>query len=433
MKPTEIDYPAIAFKTGLDNSHYLHNESGSAGYYYVEAKAREYRADGKVRTPLNLSIVIDKSGSMSGSKLDHAKLAAKYVVDQLTPEDYVSIVEYDDRISVVSTSNRVSDKALLRRRIDGIQAGNTTNLGGGMLEGCAQVRSTFQSGYVNRVLLLSDGLANEGITSVDELQRLAKTQSMEHGVSISTFGLGLDYNEDLMTNLAEYGSGNYYFIENPEQISAIFQKELNGLLQVVAQNAVLSVELPAGLTLDKVFGYKYELSGNRVLISFRDVFSQEIKAVLLRFKVQSGAAEHVFKAVLTFNDATRDGKPGVTLEATDTLRRAESPEQFGQTFNAEVRAQSVLFESNERLEEAMKEADKGNYEDSRMMVAANAAFLASNQDLVAASPELQAQEAANASYAGQIKDAESQSVEKRRRSQKMSKAASYDIRKKKPV
>lgn len=433
MKPTEIDYQAIAFKTGLDNSHYLYNESGSTGYYYVEAKAREYRADGKVRTPLNLSIVIDKSGSMSGSKLDHAKLAAKYVVDQLTPNDYVSIVEYDDRISVVSTSNRVSDKALLRRRIDGIEAGNTTNLGGGMLEGCAQVRSTFQSGYVNRVLLLSDGLANEGITSVEELQRLAKAQSLEHGVSISTFGLGLDYNEDLMTNLAEYGSGNYYFIENPEQISTIFQKELNGLLHVVAQNAVLSVDLPAGVALDKVFGYKYEQSGNRVLISFRDIFSQEIKAVLLRFKVQSNATDYAFKATFSFNDATREGKPGVTLDATDILRRADTPEQFGQTFNAEVRAQSVLFESNERLEEAMKEADKGNYAASRIMISDNAAYLAANKDLVAASPELKAQAVANESYAGQIQNAESQSREERARSQKMSKAASYDIRKKKQV
>lgn len=431
MKPVESDLHAITFSTGLDNSQYLFSESGSAGYYYVEAKARAYNASGKVRTPLNLSIVIDKSGSMSGAKLDHAKLAAKYVVDQLGADDYVSIVEYDDRINVVSTSNRVADKALLRKRIDAIEAGNTTNLGGGMLEGCKQAKSTYQPGYVNRVLLLSDGLANEGITSVEELQRIAKAQNLEHGISISTFGLGLDYNENLMTNLAEYGSGNYYFIENPEQISSIFQKELNGLLNVVAQNAVLTVELPAQATLEKVFGYKYEQSGNRVLIHFRDVFSTETKAVLLKFVVKGKEAALNFKATLSFNDATLADKPGRTLEATDILSLAASAEAFGQSFSTTVKSQVVLFEANERLEEAMQEVDKGNYEGARAKVRENAEFLESNKELVAASPELQTQMASNAGYQTQIASVEKMQESERKQMQKGSKMANYDSRKKK--
>jgi Ca-activated chloride channel homolog len=433
MKPVDSEFQAITLKTGLDNSKYLYNESGSRGYYYVEAKAREYNAAGKVRTPLNISLVIDRSGSMSGAKLDHAKLAAKYVVDQLSAEDYVSIVEYDDRINVVSTSNRVADKQLLRKRIDAIEAGNTTNLGGGMLEGCKQVKSTYQPGYVNRVLLLSDGLANEGITSVEELQRIAKAQSLENGISISTFGLGLDYNENLMTNIAEYGSGNYYFIQNPEEISTIFQKELNGLLNVVAQNAVLTVELPTDTSLEKVFGYKYEQSGNRVIIHFRDIFSTETKAVLVRFGIHRNTPTFTFKATLTFNDATVEGKPGRTLEAVDHLILATSPEEFGQSFSPSVKSQVVLFEANERLEEAMEEVDKGNYEVARMKVKENAAYLAANEDLVAASPELQAQVATVAGYQDQIQDAERMTQQERQQTQKMSKASNYDSRKKRMV
>lgn len=431
MKPLDNELQSITFQTGLDNSLYLYNEAGNTGYYYVEAKARTYSASGKARTPLNISLVIDKSGSMSGAKLDHAKLAAKYVVDQLSAEDYVSIVEYDDQIRVVSTSNRVADKQLLRKRIDGIEAGNTTNLGGGMLEGYAQVKSTFQSGYVNRVLLLSDGLANEGITSVDELQRIAKTQNLEHGISISTFGLGLDYNENLMTNIAEYGSGNYYFIENPEQISAIFQKELNGLLNVVAQNAVLTVELPEQATLQKVFGYKYEQSGNRVLISFRDIFSSETKAVLVRFGIKGNAPEMGFKATLTFNDATLADKPGRSLEAIDMLRLAPSPEEFGQSFSAKVKEQVVLFEANEKLEAAMQEVDKGNYEAARIMVRENEAYLEANQDIVAASAELQVQQASNAAYSSKVASVEKMKESDIRHLQKMSKSANYSSRKKK--
>jgi Ca-activated chloride channel family protein len=430
MKPLDSELFAITFSTGFDNKLYLSSESGSTGYYYIEAKAREFRADGKARTPLNLSIVIDKSGSMSGAKLDHAKLAAKYVVDQLSAEDYVSIVEYDDKINVVSTSNRVADKQLLRKRIDAIEAGNTTNLGGGLLEGCKQVKSTYQPGFVNRVLMLSDGQANEGITSVEELQRIAKAQSLEHGISISTFGLGLDYNENLMTNLAEYGSGNYYFIENPELISEIFQKELNGLLNVVAQNAVLTVDLPANVTLEKVFGYKFEQSGNRVLIHFRDIFSTETKAVLVKFLVKGNSPELTFKATLSFNDATLSDKPGRNLEAIDILKLAESAEAFAQSFSANIKAQVVLFESNAKLEEAMEEVDNGNYEAARAKVRENAAYLQDHKELVAKSPELRVQMASNEVYSSKIEDVEHMQEADKRQMQKGSKMGNYHSRKK---
>ena len=162
MKIPENEFPALTFKTGLGNNKFLLNEFGNVGYYYAEAKACELKTDGQARTPLNISLVIDRSGSMDGDKLKHAKLAAQFVIDQLSPEDYVSIVQYDDAVDVVSTSNRVGDKQLLKRKVDAISAGGSTNLGGGMLEGYHQVKSTYNDGFVNRVLLLSDGLANVG-------------------------------------------------------------------------------------------------------------------------------------------------------------------------------------------------------------------------------------------------------------------------------
>jgi Ca-activated chloride channel family protein len=430
MKTPDSEFPALTFKTGLDNTKYLYSASGNVGYYYVEAKAMQFSAKGDARTPLNISLVIDRSGSMEGDKLKHAKLAAQYVVDQLSAEDYVSIVQYDDAVQVVSTSNRVGDKQLLKRKIDAIQAGDSTNLGGGMLEGYNQVKSTYKSGFVNRVLLLSDGLANVGITSVDELQRIAKNKNLEQGITISTFGLGLDYNENLMTNIAEYGSGNYYFIRTPEEISSIFQRELNGLLNVVAQNAILTVELPQGLTLTRVFGYQFEQSGNRVIINFRDIFSSETKAVLLKFAFQGNAPQYGITSTLTFNDATTAAKVGRTLNAVDYLTLAGSVEEFGTSISASIKSQVVLFESNDKLEEAMREVDAGNYDVARQRVQENAAYLQSNISHVNASPELQVQMQSNAAYQTQISNVETMGGAELKLMQKSTKVSNYDVRKK---
>jgi Ca-activated chloride channel homolog len=430
MKTQDSEFSPITFKTGLDNSKYLYNEAGHVGYYYAETKAMQFAAKGETRSPLNISLVIDRSGSMGGDKLKHAKLAAQYVIDQLSAEDYVSIVQYDDAVEVVATSNRVGDRQLLKRKIDAIHEGGSTNLGGGMVEGYKQVKSTYRSGSVNRVLLLSDGLVNVGITSNEELQRIAKTQNLEHGITLSTFGLGLDYNENLMTNLAEYGSGNYYFIRTPEEISSIFQKELNGLLNVVAQNAALTIDLPDGLTLLKVFGYTYVQSGNRITLNFRDIFSGETKAVLLRFAVKGNASHHNIAATLTYTDATVADKPGRKVEATDVLSLVGSVEEFSQAISASVKSQVVLFESNEKLEEAMREVDAGNYEVARKRTAENAAYLRDNETYVATSKELQVQMESNAAYQSQISHVEVMNEADRKLMQKSSKVANYDSRKK---
>ena len=422
----------IALKSGFDHAKYFPNESGTTGYYYLEAKAAKFSPSDSKRTALNLSVVIDRSGSMEGDKLDNAKRAAKFIVNQLAEEDYISIVMYDDEVKVVAASAKVGDKEALRRKIDGIEAGGSTNLGGGMQEGYSQVKSTYKQGFINRVLLLSDGLVNVGITDQSELQRIAKNKNLEDGITISTFGIGLDFNEDLMTGLSEYGSGNYYFIKNPDEIPAIFEKELKGLLNVVAQNAVLTIDLPEGTVLEKVFGYKFEQSGNRVIVNFRDIFSEETKAIMVRFNVQERSrAQFEFKATLSYNDATTEAKSGKQLETRDVLSLAETQLDRDKSISESIMAQVVLFESNDKLEEAMREADKGNYSRAREVTEMNAVYLKNNDDYVRASPELQRQEENNTSYGAGIKDAESMSPSEFKTVQKSSKSMNYEVRKKK--
>lgn len=422
----------LTLRTGLDHSVFLLDSSTRKGYYYVEAKAGKAATLDAQRTPLNLSIVIDRSGSMDGEKLRYAKEAAEFVVGQLTEEDYLSVVIYDDYVQVVSPAGHVTDKEALRKQIRSIRSAGSTHLHGGMMEGYAQVKRNHQSGYVNRVLLLSDGLANVGITSQDELQRIAKAQNLEHGISISTFGIGADFNEDLMTGLADYGSGNYYFIAEPNAIPGIFQKELKGLLAVVAQNTMLTVELPEGVQLDHLFGYKYEQSGNRVVVHFRDIFSEETKAIMLRFAINDARrAPFRFRATLTYNQANTPEKAAGKLEKLDVLSLAENLAQWQESESEDVMAQAVLFEANDRLERAMREVDKGNYDLAREVTQENEVYLNSNTKYVSKSKELQTQQSTNSTYYDQIKHAETMKEADMKMMQKSSKSLNYDVRKKK--
>ncbi|NJL13232.1 MAG: VWA domain-containing protein [Microscillaceae bacterium] len=228
-------------------------------FVYFELEAVQISPQ-KERIPLNVSLVIDRSGSMEGDKLKFAKKALDFVIDNLQKEDYLSIVQYDNEVDVVSASAAVTQKAKLHALVAQIANRGTTNLSGGMLEGFQQVQSTQKSGYVNRVLLLSDGLANEGVTDPARLQQMAQKKFREQGIALSTFGVGADFNEDLMTQLSEYGGGNYYFIDSPDKIPAIFAAELSGLLSVVAQNALLEVQFPKkALRCAQVYGYPADI------------------------------------------------------------------------------------------------------------------------------------------------------------------------------
>ena len=172
-------------------------------------------------------------------------MAVDFVIQNLNSGDYLSIVQYDDHVKVLSHSAQVKDKTSLQKIVNGIVAGGMTNLSGGMLEGYNEVKITQKEGFVNRVLLLSDGLANVGISDPAQLKEIAGRQFRENKIGLSTFGVGADFNEELMMHLSEYGGANYYFIETPDQIPQIFAKELQGLLSVVAQNTVLEIDFPS--------------------------------------------------------------------------------------------------------------------------------------------------------------------------------------------
>ncbi|HEX2532286.1 MAG TPA: VWA domain-containing protein, partial [Chitinophagaceae bacterium] len=192
----------LTLHSGVDNGFTEPGVRNGSGYLYIELEAARYRSETVVRLPLNLAIVLDKSGSMAGSKMEDARRAAKKIIDRLGPQDFVSIVVYDHMVTVVQPAIRVTTKDSIYKKIDSIQAKGATNLWGGTERGYEEVLKNDQPGFINRVLLLSDGLANAGLTHSGLILSKVRRYAAE-GITLSAFGMGLEYNDVLMTEMAE--------------------------------------------------------------------------------------------------------------------------------------------------------------------------------------------------------------------------------------
>jgi Ca-activated chloride channel homolog len=204
------------------------------------------------RPALNLALVLDRSGSMAGSKkMPYARDAAAFAVRQLMPTDRVSVTVFDEVVSTIVPGGLAVDKAAIIRQIDQIQPRGSTDLHGGWVEGGRQAESGRVDGAINRVLLLSDGQANVGVTDPNTLATEARGLA-GRGVGTTTLGVGDDYNEDLMEAMATAGDGNYYYIESPAQLVDLFQTELQGLMATLGQKVSLGLEPQGGAAVSDV-------------------------------------------------------------------------------------------------------------------------------------------------------------------------------------
>lgn len=243
----------------------------------IEAPPAPKQSD---RKPLNLALVLDRSGSMAGEKLEHVKAAATHLIRHLKPTDSLALIAYATRVDVLAPARPVGDKRDLLRLVDQMQSEDTTNLSGGWLAGLAQLQRGTNGSSVNRVLLMTDGLANEGVTDPADLRRIGG-EYRGRGISTTTLGFGADFDERLLRGIAESAGGAFYFISSPEAAPGIFAEELGELLSVVGQNLVteLRVEAPARV-LTILNEYPSEPIDGGFRIHVGDLFGDEQREIV---------------------------------------------------------------------------------------------------------------------------------------------------------
>lgn len=427
---TESGSGPIRLSTSLDNSYYYDNENV---YLYVDLKTGKIESAGE-RSPMNIAVVIDKSGSMAEkNKLEFVKKAVDYIVEQSGSDDYVSVVTYDDYVNVLQRSQIIYDKKELLDRIDRIKPDGFTNLSGGMFEGYDQVEDSYSRGYVNRVLLLSDGLTNRGITDREELTMKVREKNRKDGITLSTFGVGNDFNENLMADIADYGKGNYYYIKNSSDIPEIFASELKGIRNLVGQGTKIKIKFPQKyLSLNKVFGYPYEVSGDDIVIDFKDVFAEQTKGVLIKFNVKRKIdTKLTFESELTYQDVTSDFRQ-VTERTENSLQPAGNMDDYSKNMNDEVKQNVAVFEANDLMENALREADNGNYDKARGLIKDARGYMDDQlQTTTAPSPEMNRQSKNIDKYGEDLESAETKSEEEKKEMQKSGKYDNYNSRTKK--
>jgi Ca-activated chloride channel homolog len=214
-------------------------------YMLVEARPNDSAPGVQTRMPLNLSLVLDHSGSMKGPKLQAVKDAVKLVIDHMDPNDIISVVIFDDNVHVIVPAQYAADKAGLKSAMDMIRDGGGTSMSLGMSAGITELRKYASPSMVNRMVLLTDGVT---YGDADRCRRIAD-DSRAMGIGIHPLGIGADWDEDLLDNLGQRSSGMpAEFIRMPQDALAIFSQQLQSAAAVMARNVNVTVRLSSGVT-----------------------------------------------------------------------------------------------------------------------------------------------------------------------------------------
>lgn len=369
----------LAVEARLANANAPRAQS-SETYVLLEVKGSADAA--ATSQPVHLSVVIDRSGSMRGQRIENAIQAASTAVDRLSDGDVVSLVTFDTqaKLEVAPTVLDPRSRSEVKRAISEVRLGGDTCISCGMV--MAQGLAAQTPGKAQRMLVLSDGDTNSGIRDEAGLRALARDTS-GRGMTVTSIGVDLRYNERLMAAIAEGGEGRHHFVGRPGDLAKVFEAEADGLRSTVAEGASARITLGAGVELLEVLDRTFTREGSSVVVPLGSFSRGEVKTVLARVRVPAARTPElsVAEVAIDYRDLTQD-KPGrvegkLAQVGADS---ADAPDPF-------VAARVERSRTADALEEANKLFRKGDIAGARAKVAARKTSVVSFSDGTIAAPK----------------------------------------------
>ena len=317
-------------------------------------------ADHKERPPLNLSLVLDRSGSMAGEKLHFVKQAAAHVIDLMEETDRISVTIYDDIVETIFASGLMTaeNKTKAKSEIQKASSRSSTFLSGGWLRGCEEAARGASGGTLNRTLLLTDGLANVGVTNVDELSTHSR-ELFNRGIATSCFGVGTGYDEHLLEAMANSGGGNFHFLETLSAIPIVFEREFQELVNVSLRDVKVEVQLPSGVKAEVSGGWMAEMVDDIYTISLGNLYSGKVRSIFLRLSFEGKSAETDLPVQITVRGKT-NAEAMLEDKKSFLLKKVTAEEEASIDANQILMQRFAAVDMADKANEALKRERAGD-------------------------------------------------------------------------
>jgi Ca-activated chloride channel family protein len=357
-------------------------------------------------------------------KLEYVKTAAHQLIELMGNDDILSVVAYDHQVSVLFPARRVDgNREALHRLVESLYPGGQTFLSGGLEEGFRQARSARRTGYINRVLLLSDGLANVGTVSRDDLRRRAATMA-EYGISVSTFGVGHHFDEELLAMTANGGGGNYRYLGDPERIVAALSSEFHMASRTAASDVEIIIRLKRDCRFGSVVGREWRRDGDAYIIRLGDLSTGERRTLFASLNVSASkpGLREVGEVTVRYRDPA-SGKSVTGDSQAVSLELVRDEARYREGFDRSVQEKKAVAQSGVMVQEAARLADQGKKEEAREVLGKAAAGLAAAPP----SPAVRAEMEKTNEYRDQLDSMKDMSSDEAKGAQKAIKYRSYEL------
>ncbi len=352
-----LTYSAAAFSASLDMALSFDRPIVLAGqdkqevYALIRLKADKPKtSDDKEDVSLNVALVLDQSGSMEeAGKLSYAKRAAKDFVSRLDEDDRVALVAFSSEVHLLSRAQAPNERRL-HRLINGLEPTNATNISGGIDMGGRQVKADLLDRGINRVILLSDGLANRGVIDEQEIGEFAR-RWRERGVSITAMGLGADYDEDFLATIASNGQGNYHFIESPAQMARVFDQEIRSLQSTTAQDVELRFDINKQIVREAHY-FSIDEEPLSKLSDLGTFFGGEQRAFLIKMTLDADQSQTLDLGSIQL--AYIDAQTGLRETQTASMTLTTSDDEAALQVDLEIEEKVALMRANQIEQEALR-------------------------------------------------------------------------------